>query len=357
MIFILIALGQAFSFGRKVRLSTYKHVLAKVSDAAFFSEKQRHTLIRKITQLTGVYENQLFTNQRINEDQLVQIILARPWRRSAVDPATLFDIKSKVCKAVSGGLPIEFSVPFGGYKSWRLASAPHLDWAEVFWIDYLIQFSKRIEKVYPPGVTLSFTYFSGLMEWVNHLPPQAQNTYISELQYLFKLRSTDTLRLHLVDHTHAYGGPDIVIKLIEDRMAKIPAPSESDLMSAKRNLNTEADGFASQEMSSVAIEQAARRCLAMMSLELRKDFNKYGPRIQLTHIKGASLSLHLGSCRSAVAQPWVTTGYLAWNSVSESWLEKLATHTLQMKETQSITIEHALQGVSPKLNSILVNLN
>ena len=334
----------------------------------FLSEKQRHALISKINPFFDGDKNHFIANQKVCLDQLVRITVARPWRRSAVDPATLIDIKSKVCKAVSGNRPIEFSVPFGGYKSWRLASAPHLDWAEVFWIDYLTQFSKRIEAVYPLGVIISFTYFSGLMEWVNNLPHHVQNIYIAELKSLLALRSTRTLQLHLVDHTQAYGGSDVVIKLLEERMARMPVPSAEDLLSAKRNLMPDANfyasqglsfaseeyRFASQELSSVAIEQAARRCLAMMSLELRRDFNKFGPRIQLTHIRGPSLSLHIGSCRSAVAQPWVSTGYLVWDSTSECWIEKLATHTLQLKETQRIAVQNNLQDVFPKLDCIFI---
>lgn len=320
----------------------------------FLSEKQRQTLVSKINPFFSGDKNHFIANQKICLDQLVRIIVARPWRRSAVDPATLIDIKRKVCNAVFANHPIEFSVPFGGYKSWRLESAPHLDWAEVFWIDYLIQFSKRIEAVYPPGVIISFTFFSGLIEWVNHLPDHFQNIYITEFKSLLALRSTGTLQLHLVDHTQAYGGSDVVIKLLEERMARMPVPSAEDLLSAKRNLMPRANLYASRELSSVAIEKAARRCLAMMSLELRRDFNKFGPRIQLTHIRGPSLSLHIGSCRSAVAQPWVSTGYLVWESASECWIEKLAPHTLQIRGTKRIAVQHVLQDHLPQLDSIFI---
>ena len=78
-----------------------------------------------------------------------------------------------------------------------------------------------------------------------------------------------------------------------------PAISNNKLASAARN----GDGH-------IEPADAALRCEALEILPARRAFNKYGEHIQLTHIRGSSLSVHIGSCRSSVVQPWVGVGVL-----------------------------------------------
>ena len=285
-------------------------------------------------------------------EAIVQCIAARPWRRSAVDRATAADMATKVNRAVAAGEPIEFSLPFGGYRGWHLPSAPDLDWAEVFWIDYLRSFGQRIAAMHPPGVRISLSYVGGVMGWVNQLPQEDQTRYIHGLEQWLQMCSTPRLEFQLVDHTEAQGGRAAVLALLQAREPAQAPPSQAELDRARRNLVWgEASGEGESPPEALVL-QAARRCAVLMELESRRAFNKFGPRIQLTHGSGANLSLHIGSCRSAVAQPWVSVGFLQWCPQQGEWIERLATGRAAWEERSLVSVEHPLSAISPTLRYI-----
>ncbi|MFN9547021.1 MAG: hypothetical protein ACK6AD_08130 [Cyanobacteriota bacterium] len=282
-------------------------------------------------------------------ERIIQLVAARPWRRSAVDPATATDMATKVQHAVATGAAIEFSLPFGGYRGWHLPSAPDPDWSEVFWLDYLRGFAERIVAVHPPGVRIALTYVGGVLGWVNQLPDEAQIRYLSRLGRLLQCRSTPRLEFRLVDHAEAHGGPAAVLALLQERESAQPPPTEAELRRARRNLVWEEGIRERQPAPEALIHQAARRCAVLMGLESRRAFNKLGPRLQLTHVRGASLSLHIGSCRSAVAQPWVSTGFLQWCPERREWIERLATGLAAREQRPVLSVAHPLTVVSPAL--------
>jgi hypothetical protein len=281
-------------------------------------------------------------------ERIVQFIVARPWRRSAVDPATAADIDAKVRRAVVAGAPIEFSLPFGGYRGWHLPSAPDPDWSEVFWIDYLRSFGQRIAALHPAGVQFALSFVGGVLAWVNQLPEEAQNRYLEGLASLLQQRSTPRLAFRLVDHAEAHGGRAALLALLQSRESAQPPPTEAELQRARRNLAWDEAG----EPPEALVGQAARRCAALMGLESRRAFNKFGPRLQLTHVRGADLSLHIGSCRSAVAQPWVSSGFLQWCPDRGTWIERLATGRAAWEPRTVVRVDHPLLEVSPTLRSL-----
>ena len=295
-----------------------------------------------------------------NLQEITRLVVARPWRRTAVDAATLSDLQRKIGEAIQEERPIEFSLPFGGYKGWRTPCAPNLDWAEVFWLDYFRHYAERIVALHAPGVIVSLTCMRGVLEWINRLPQADQDAYLSQLSQLLRARSSPRLRFDLVDHTVDYGGIDAVLRLLEGRLPDMAAPGPAELQSARRNVlplsplqasrAVHPDGSPTED----EVDLAARRCAAMMSLERRREFNKFGRRIQISHVRGGSLSLHLGSCRTSAAQPWVARGLFEWRPDSQAWLERLVSHDHAAPEVAALTVAHPLQTISPALQSLAV---
>ncbi len=289
-------------------------------------------------------------------DGLMRAVTARPWRRSAVDTDTQHDIARKLSDAVAARRPLEFSLPFGGYKGWRLPGSPHLDWAELFWVDYLRRYAERLARLHAPGVVISLTCLTGLLGWVNNLRQTDQDTYLDELCRLLKGRSSPRVALRLVDLTDRCGGAAAALTQMTEREATAPDPTPTQMASAARNLvrhggEQDLSGLDSAAWQA-AITRSARRCAVMEGLEPRRTFNKFGPRIQVTHVRGASLSLHLGSCRSAVAQPWVSTGFLEWQPDAGAWLERLG--SALPVGVRDVPVTHPLLSLSPLLGSIPV---
>lgn len=313
------------------------------------SPAQRASLEATLARLTSPVQDPPAPGAPATAEQIVQLISARPWRRSAVDPATATDMATKVQRAVAAGARIEFSLPFGGYRGWQLPWAPEPDWSEVFWIDYLRRFAERIVAVHPTGVRIALTYVGGVLGWVNQLPEEAQTRYLSSLGRLLHCRSTPRLEFQLVDHAEAHGGSAAVLALLQEREAAQPPPAEAELCRARRNLVWEEGTREGERPPEALIQQSARRCAVLMGLESRRAFNKFGPRLQLTHVRGASLSLHIGSCRSAVAQPWVSIGFLQWCPERGEWIERLATGLAVREKRPVISVAHPLTVVSPAL--------
>lgn len=245
---------------------------------------------------------------------IYEAVTAKCYRRSAVSAETIADIKHKINLAVKFDEPILFSIPFGGYKGWQQPFAPGVNWAEVYWLRYLSAYAAAIAAVHPAGVRFSLSYFSGVLEWVNGLPLAAQEKYISELERLLLHFSVPGITFELVDLTNYVGGVMPLMQLLQERYFNYrkhwPLAESSRLekiASAKRNIYLGNAILSETEKINLA-KDAALRCDAMESLEMRRQFNKYGKHIQLTHIRGASLALHLGSCATSIAQPWVSSG-------------------------------------------------
>jgi hypothetical protein len=316
------------------------------------SSSQSRALAATLARLTGPLQDPPVPTTPASPEHLLGLIAARPWRRSALDEASAAAMATKLDRAVAAGAPIAFSLPFGGYRGWQLPSAPDPDWSEVFWLDYLRSFAERLVAVHPAGVRIALSYVGGVMEWVNQLPQQAQNRYLDRLDLLLQLRSTPRLRFQLVDHADAHGGRSEVLALLQARESEQPPPSDAELSRARRNLVPLTGAWDGQPPPEALVRQAARRCGVLMGLESRRAFNKFGTHLQLSHGRGASLCLHIGSCRSAVAQPWVSTGFLQWCPQRDAWIEQLATGEAAMRRRPTIGVEHPLMAVSPALRTL-----
>lgn len=249
---------------------------------------------------------------------LLKLITRKPFRRTAVSATTSKDILTKLELARTTQQPVCFSVPFGGYKHHQAPLAPHLNWAEVFWLDYLKDYASAILNDInwcPEGstkISFALSYVGGVLSFINGADSEAQaDVYRQELAALCKLQSSDTITFELVDIADFLGGADAALALtqnnyqqLRDDKQNIPNISSAQLQSAARNIKPSA-----LPLTAADIHDAALRCLAMESIPTRRAFNKYGQHIQLSHVRG-ELSLHIGSCRTSVTQPWVGVGII-----------------------------------------------
>lgn len=233
---------------------------------------------------------------------LLKLIVRRPFRRSQADNATQADIIGKLSQSLRDQQPIKFSVPFGGYKHPQLPHSPAINLAETFWLNYLRSYAEPMVALYPAGVTFSFTYMSGVIEAINGISRADQATYLNQLAQLCQQLSCSQIRFELVDIADLMGGTEQATATLWKRYRLLEAagtePVAKALASAERNL------VDSEQQSP---RTSALLCEAMESIPERRNFNKFGSHIQLSHQK-ASLSVHIGSCQTSVVQPWVGFG-------------------------------------------------
>jgi hypothetical protein len=196
---------------------------------------------------------------------------------------------------------VSFSLPSGGYKSRWLPYSPHINWAEVLWLDYLRQYAEPMIELSEQDIEFTLTYLSGVLGFINGISTTEQETYLHELDHLMQIMSGKGIKFRLVDIAESIGGSSQALSQVManyDRLrSRPPVLPESKLASASRNCH---------DLTQAA--DAALRCEAMENIPARRAFNKFGKHIQLTHVRGGSLSVHIGSCRSSIVQPWVGMG-------------------------------------------------
>lgn len=251
-------------------------------------------------------------------DRVYDSVTSSDWRRTALDDLSSEDVKRKIYAALSTKIPLEFSVPFGGYKGWAVPNCPHINWAEVFFFSYLQSSGERIAAVFPYGVVFSFSYVSGVLDWVSNYPLDWQETYVAEFSRLASRFSRKDISFKVVDIASQYESrADLQAELAENFRAVCnhwDASSEEiakHTRSASRNLVPHGvldySHLSVQEWDTL-VNVSARRCEALDRLKLRRQFNKFSSRIQLVLIRGPIPALHIGSCRTSVCQPWVGVG-------------------------------------------------
>lgn len=252
-------------------------------------------------------------------DRLGKLALRGPYRRSACSPVSLNDVHRKITEAILGGQPIRFSVPFGGYKLWRLESSPWPDWGEVFAVLYLLEYITPIAVAYEPGVEVIFSYCSLGVAEANGLEAHSIPSYVSRFSDLLfecqRLHGQTNARLQLFDVATLYDGDEgmqeLEKKLAETRSRwSLSIPQEDRermIASARRNLRISANHFSETELQK-KYEESAQAVYAVDSLSKRRWFNKYSDKIQLVYVRGPEPSIHIGSCRTSICQFNVGSG-------------------------------------------------
>ncbi len=281
---------------------------------------------------------------QVQPSVLFEEVASGKWRRSKMDSASRADIESKISKAISCSQPLEFSVPFGGYKSWHESGAPGINWAEVFWVSYLSQQGHRIAQSHVPGVIFSFSFAGGVMDVVSNFLSTWQEQYLTEFARILDHFSTDRVRFRLVDIADFYGGPKGLRLALQARTEEYllswplrETEKAKKLLSARRNLclrGLEDLTTLSSEKMEQRIQHSALMCDALDSLEERRHFNKFSTRIQLVFVRGPVPALHVGSCRTSSFHPWVGTGVL----------EFVSSDTIRERIRSGATISEAHRG-------------
>lgn len=228
--------------------------------------------------------------------KLSPLITRRPFRRSTVDQETLQDIIKKISHH-----GVRFSIPFGGYKSRWIPNSPNINWAEVLWLDYLRQYAEPMTAWVDYDIEFAFTYMSGVLGFINGTTDNEQEGYLINLGRLMQKMSGEGIQFRLKDLAKHHGDPSQALSQV---VANYESLRESSFELSKAKINA-----ASRNCDqSVQATDAALRCEAMESLPARRAFNKFGEHIQLSHMRGSSLCVHIGSCRSSVVQPWAGIG-------------------------------------------------
>lgn len=116
-----------------------------------------------------------------------KILTNKKFRKWAIDEQTEQLVKRAIHLNVLKNQPIQLTLPFGGYKLWRLPSGPEVDWAEFFALSYFSRYLAPIVAVYPPGANFTFCSDDIIVERMNNLPADDTKAYAHSFQQLMQL--------------------------------------------------------------------------------------------------------------------------------------------------------------------------
>lgn len=75
-------------------------------------------------------------------------------------------------EAVNEKRPLEFTIPFGAYKGWKLPTHSEADWTEVFNIRHIIDYLSPVVMIYKRGVIVYYTFQDNIMYEISNLPKE-----------------------------------------------------------------------------------------------------------------------------------------------------------------------------------------
>lgn len=108
------------------------------------------------------------------------------FRRSPIDLDSEKRVKEAIHLNVSKNEPIKITYPFGAYKSFRVPTYPHVDWAEFFTISYVIRYIAPILQTHEPGVQIYFSSDDVVIELIDNYPRKNLDIYVNSFKNLLK---------------------------------------------------------------------------------------------------------------------------------------------------------------------------
>lgn len=118
------------------------------------------------------------------EEFIVRKLLSKKFRKFALPEGVESMIREQVQYCVSSNKPIQLSLSYGGFKLWKLPTAPEVDWSEFFYIAYHLKYMAPIAAAYEPGIALDFSSGDIAVTSVNNVPRVDVDQYYDSLSTL-----------------------------------------------------------------------------------------------------------------------------------------------------------------------------
>lgn len=265
--------------------------------------------------------------QEVDLQAVYDRIVSSKFRKTKITEETEKDIKLKIDKCLRKHSPIQFSVPFGAYKAWRLDLDFQPDWAEVFNISYHLKYAANILEVYPFGVEITYTFSDDLMYFVSDIPKEKARNYTVVFQKLLDIFNeiNEKVRFNLVEINSLYDSAESYyidfLKCFLDNLVFWDTKYSEEikkhhLTSAHNNLYLYGErkiGELEESVQEKYFYYSALMTDAVDCLKERRKFNKKQDKIQLVGVKGPSKCINVGACETSTVHFWVGRGVLKFN--------------------------------------------
>jgi hypothetical protein len=258
-------------------------------------------------------------------DFIFKKITSNKFRKWSINDEQKKKIKDAVELKMKNNEPIEFVLPFGGYKLWRLPSSPEADWAEFFAINHYCQYLAPILSIYEPGVEFIFYSVDFIVERIDNIPRECLEKYFNSFSRLLKIFSEyfpDNFKMEIKRLSSLYEKENLErelslhVKEVEKNFLNQRAERVESLLKSSR-LNIKLNG--QEDWTKLSQERIRDKIInglvvheAQHLLEKRKEFIDGRDKIRLSPDK-ASPGIPIGTTKSSVVKFWVGFGILEKN--------------------------------------------
>jgi hypothetical protein len=129
-------------------------------------------------------EDSVLLRQKGIEELIYSKLTSKKFRKWSVNEDTKKRVREAITINVQKKQPIQFTFPFGGYKIWRIPSAPEVDWAEFFSFCHYAQYLAQITSFYEPGAILFFSSDDVVVEQMDNFPKRDTDAYAASFRAL-----------------------------------------------------------------------------------------------------------------------------------------------------------------------------
>ena len=124
------------------------------------------------------------------EDRIYKILSKSSLRLGKIDEVISKMLKDKIALSINQNKPITLVLGVGGFKNFRIDSAPHIDWAEVFQMDFLLKSLYEISEIYKPGLHLEYSGDAEALVLIDNIKQEWVKTYNNEFDKLVAIVNT-----------------------------------------------------------------------------------------------------------------------------------------------------------------------
>jgi hypothetical protein len=257
------------------------------------------------------------------EEFIYSKLTSKKFRKWAVDPDSEKQAKGAIHINMSARQPLQFRFPFGGYKLWRLPSAPEVDWAEFFTLSYYSKYLAPIAAVYEPGIEFLFSSDEVIIERMDNVPSADTNAYFKSFKNLlaeFAKYQPDNFKINIVRIGDLYQDKDAMEKELSENIEKFKEEfAKGDAERREKMLETSELNITwkgakdwtnlSAEDKRKIIEMGPVYHDAYCALSKRREFNRGEDKIVIfpTLIPNA---IAIGTTKSSVTKFWTGIGAL-----------------------------------------------
>jgi hypothetical protein len=290
------------------------------------------------------------------EDYIFRVLTRSEFRLGIIDPTIKKMLREKIHMSVKENKPITLILAVGGFKNYRLQTAPHIDWAEVFQVLFVLKSLYEIALVYKPGLHLEYSGDAEAMVIANNLKQEWIDVYKREFDELIKVMSLKlpkNIKLTTKDFRDFYTIEEIETE-VDSRLEKVDWESPSVKFLLKEKMPHAINNFCfngrknleylNKEEKQVELNKSIFKHKIWLDVdyERRREYLEGGINIPILHKANIPGCYAIKSCKGCNIQYWIGMGTLK--------------HDMD-NYVPTILSANQLVGLSDKLKAYKVDLN